>query len=85
MGLEVIKDQKVGTGAFLTFLVDNDFCMFGGENPSDDLEQGVLVTVLFLVFLGSLYLMNPIFFDIWKITKDEQVKSSGLFEFLRVS
>ena len=73
MVLEVIKDQKVGNGAFLPFLVDNGFCMFGGENPIDDREQGVLVTVLFLVFLGSLYLLYPIFFDIWKTTKDEQV------------
>ena len=83
--LEVIKDQKVGNGAFLPFLVDNGFCMFGGENPIDDREQGVLVTVLFLIFLGSLYLVYPIFFDIWKTTKDEQVNFSELFEFLRVS
>ena len=85
MVLDVVRDRQLGNCAFLTFLEDNSLCTFGGESPYDDLERGVLVTVLFLIFLGSLYLVNPIFFDIWEITKDEHVKFSELFEFLRVS
>ena len=83
--LEVVRDQKLANCVFLTPLEDSGLCTTGGESPYGDLERGVLVTVLFLIFLGSLYSVNPIFFDIWEITKDERVKFSELFEFLRVS
>ena len=79
--LEVVKNQ----GVYLTLMECNGVCTAGGKKPDIVLERGVLVTVLFLIFMGGFYLLSSFFLGYWEITKDEHVKFSELFQFLRVS
>ena len=83
--LEVVKNQGLGNCVCLTLMEYNGVCTAGGKNLYIDLERGVLVTVLFLILMGGFYLLSSFFLGHWEITKDEHVKFSELFEFLRVS
>ena len=82
---ETVRNQELANGDFMTLLEYSALCMIGGSNHTEDLKRGVLVTVLFLIFTGGVYLLTPIFSDMRKITKDENVNVFELFEFLRVS
>ena len=73
---------KVDIGAFLEY---SPLCTTCGSDRFEDLKRGVLVTVLFLIFIGGIYLLVSIFFGLRKIIKDEQVNLLELFEFLVVS
>ena len=83
--LEVVKNQGRGSCVYLTRMEYNGVCTAGGKKTYMDLERGVLVTVLFLIFMGGFYLLSSFFLGQWEITKDEHVKFFELFEFLRVS
>ena len=83
--LETVRNQKLVNGDFKTLMECSDFYMFGGSNLAEDLKRGVLATVLSLIVAGGIYLLTPIFVNVWKITKDENVNFFELFEFLRVS
>ena len=83
--LETVRNQKLVNGDFMTLLEYSALCMIGGSNHTEDLKRGVLVTVLFLIFTGSVYFLTPIFLDMREITKDKNVNVFELFEFLRES
>ena len=83
--LEMARNLQLVNVDFVTLLEYSSLCATGGSNHIEDLKRGVLVTVLFLIFTGGLYLLIPIFLGIREITKDEHVNVFELFEFLRVS
>ena len=83
--LEMVRHQQLVNGDFMILLGYGTLCTTGGSDHFEDLKRGVLVTVLFLIFIGSIYLLASIFFGIRKIIKDEHVNLFELFEFLRVS
>ena len=83
--LEMVRNLQLVKVDFGTLLEYSPLCTTGGSDHFEDLKRGVLVTVLFLIFIGSIYLLTSVFFGIRKIIKDEHVKLFELFEFVRVS
>ena len=83
--LVMVRNLQLVDVDFVTLLEYSTLCTTGGSDHFEDLKRGVLATVLFLIFFGSIYLLVSIFFGLRKIIKDEQVISPELFEFLVVS
>ena len=83
--LEMARNLQLVNVDFVTLLEYSSLCTTGGSNHIEDLKRGVLVTVLLLIFIGSIYLLASIFFEIRKTIKDEHVNLFELFEFLVVS
>ena len=83
--LEMARNLQLVNVDFVTLLEYSSLCTTGESDHIEDLKRGVLVTVLFLIFIGSIYLLASIFFGIRKIIKDEHVNLFELFEFLGVS
>ena len=83
--LVMVRNLQLVKVGIVTLLEYSPLCTTGGSDHFEDLKRGVLVTVLFLIFIGSIYLLVSIFFGLRKIIKDEQVNLLELFEFLVVS